>query len=222
MPSSTVQALRARLPGLKLFNIYGMTETAGVIAALPDGEFAAHSDSVGRAVPGMEIRVLDEAGAASDSGELLVRGPTVTDGYWHDPDATAEAITDGWLRTGDAVHVDSDGYLHVLGRITDMINRGGVKISPADIEHALSTHPDVAAAAAVGIPDGLAGEAVAAAVVPADGVTLDLRSLRAFVRPLLPVHARPKRLRIATELPRNEIGKLDRAALRAMLTQADQ
>ena len=210
MPLSTVQSLRARMPGLELFNIYGMTETAGIIAALHDIDLDAHPGSVGKQVPHADIRVAGD-------GELLVRGPMVTAGYWSDRSATDQAITDGWLHTGDVARLDDAGFLYVGDRIKDLIIRGGVKISAADVEHALTTHPAVAEAAAFGVPDGMAGEAVAACIVPAENAGIDIRELKAWVRGRLPVHARPRILRTVTELPRGRTGKVDKNALRAVI-----
>ncbi|MGI9093582.1 MAG: class I adenylate-forming enzyme family protein [Mycobacteriales bacterium] len=212
MPPATIDALRDRQPALRLFNVYGMSETAGLITALPDEDLAAQPGSVGRPVAGAQVRI------DADSGELLVRGPTVMPGYWNDPAATAAAVDgDGWLHTGDIARVDAGGYLRIVDRVTDMINRGGVKIYPADVEHALTSHPDVQSAAAVGLPDGMAGEAVAACVVLRPDAPTDLTEVRAHVRALLPVHARPRRLLSVEAIPRNATGKLDRTAVRDLL-----
>lgn len=207
MPSATVDALRTRHPQLRLFNIYGMTETAGLITALPDADFAERPDSVGRAVPGTEVRL------AAD-GELLVRGPTVTAGYWRDAAATDAAMRDGWLHTGDIARIDEDDYVYVLDRRKDMINRGGVKVYPIDVEHALASHPQVVEAVAFGLPDDIAGVAVAVCVVTVEGATVRAEERRAWVRDRLPVHARPRHVRIVDRLPRNPTGKVDRRALR--------
>ena len=217
MPQATITALRARLPRMKLCNVYGMTETAGLLTLLDDSELAARPGSAGRPVPGAAIRVVDERGEDAAEGELLARGPMVTGGYWRNADATAAAFQDGWLRTGDRARTDADGYLYVLGRGDELINRGGAKIAPADIEHALLAHPEVAEAAAFGIPDGLAGQAAAACVVLAPGARASAGELRAWLRARLPVHARPRRLRIVTELPRGRTGKIDKAALRSLV-----
>lgn len=212
MPAATVRELRERLPGLRLFNIYGMSETGGVIAALPDEDLADRLDSVGRPAASAQVR-LDER-----TGELLVRGPTVTPGYWNDPAATAVALdADGWLRTGDVARLDADGYLRIVDRVKDMIIRGGVKIYPADVENALVSHPGVESATAVGVADGIAGEIVGACVVASAGVRLDVGDLRAHVRTLLPVHSRPRRLLVVDALPRNATGKVDRVAVRKLL-----
>lgn len=208
MPASTVDELRTRLPRLQLFNVYGMSETAGLIAALPDADFSTHPDSVGQAVADTDVRLTAD-------GELLVRGPTVMPGYWRDPSATADAIEDGWLHTGDIARIDDSGYIYMLDRTKNMINRGGVKIYPADVEHALLAHPAVTDAVAVGIPDGLAGEAVACVVTTGES-TLTANELKAWLRHRLPVHARPKQVRVLTELPRNPTGKADRPAVRAL------
>lgn len=222
MPGATVAALRERLPGMKLHNVYGMTETAGLLTALDDSELAARPGSAGRPVPGAVIRVVDERDDDAMEGELLARGPMVTGGYWRNTDATAAAFRDGWLRTGDHTRIDADGYLYVLGRGDELINRGGAKIAPADIEHALLAHPAVAEAAAFGVPDGLSGQAAAACVVLTPGAQAGAGELRAWLRARLPVHARPRRLRIVTGLPRGRTGKIDKAALRSLIQAGRQ
>src|SRR5262249_58492213 len=123
--------------------------------------------SVGRPLPARAVRIADAAGrecAPGTSGDILLRGPGMMLGYYQDPDATAAIMQDGWLRTGDVGYLDADGYLYVLGRATEMINRAGEKFSPAEIEEALLRHPAVREAAALGLPDPHFGEQVAAAV----------------------------------------------------------
>lgn len=210
MPSDTLMGVRERFPGVGLYNVYGMTETGGVIAILPGDEIDGRADTVGRTVPGSRITI------AAD-GEILVRGPMVTGGYWRNQEATRSSLDDGWLHTGDAGSIDAAGYLYVNGRVTDLINRAGLKVLPLDVERALLSHPDVADAAAVGLPDGAAGEVVAACVVASPGAHLDVEDVRGWVRARLPVHARPRQLRVLDEVPRNATGKVDRVALRKLL-----
>lgn len=208
-PPATIRALRERMPTLQLFNIYGMSETAGIIAALPDQDIDARPGSVGRAITGTRVRLADD-------GELLVQGPTVMPGYWHDPDANAAAITDGWLHTGDIARIDDDGYVTVVDRKKNMINRGGVKIWPADVEQALCSHPAVAQATAVPVPDGNAGEAVGVCVVLNPGTHVTIPELKAWARQRLPIHARPKQVRILDRLPLGGTGKVDRRAVESL------
>ncbi|MGI9062446.1 MAG: class I adenylate-forming enzyme family protein [Pseudonocardiaceae bacterium] len=211
MPARTVAALRERLPATALYEIYGMSETGGMITCLPDADVGRRTGTVGRPVPGVAVRV---AGAAGEVGELAVRGPVVTPGYLGDEAATAAAITDGWLRTGDLARLHADGYVSLVGRAKDMISRGGVKVYPAELEALLASHPAVAEAAVFGVPDALAGEAVAVCVVAAAGQTVDATALRSYVRDRMAAHAVPRHVRVVEALPRNATGKVDKAALR--------
>lgn len=221
MPTATVAALRGRLPQLRLFDVYGMSETGGTIACLTDGEQEVHAGSVGRPVRAAEVRVVDDEGGgpvgAGAVGELLVRGPMVTPGYWGDPAATAAALTDGWLRTGDLGRFDEAGYLYVVDRKKDMIIRGGVKVYPAEVEAALLRHPEVVEAAVVGVFDRVAYEAVAAFVVGAPGAGLSVEQVRRWVRDGVGAAAVPRVVRLVPALPRNRTGKVDKVALRARL-----
>lgn len=204
MPEEVRDAVHERFPRLQLFDVYGMSETAGLISF---HDARQPGDTAGRPVDGIRVRV-------GEGGEILVRGPLVTPGYWADPAATARVLQNGWLHTGDRGSITADGEIRLRGRMVDLINRGGVKIAPDDVERALRKHPAVADAAVFGVPDGAAGDAVAAAVVIREGEAVTAGELQAWVRPLLPPHARPHTVRFLTQLPRNPTGKIDRAALR--------
>ncbi|MDQ6650499.1 MAG: AMP-binding protein [Actinomycetota bacterium] len=220
MPVSTVDRLRDRLPELELFDVYGMTETAGTITCLLDGEFASKPGSVGRPVPFNDIRLVGDDGdevAAGEAGELWVRGPTVTAGYYNDDEATATAITDGWLHTGDYARLDEDGFVYVLDRKKDMIIHGGVKVYSVEVENLLVRHPSVAEAAVVGVPNAVAFETVAAFLVPADGAEVDVETVQGWVRTRMAAHAVPRHVRVVQTIPRNRTGKIDKRLLRELL-----
>jgi acyl-CoA synthetase (AMP-forming)/AMP-acid ligase II len=206
---TVIAALRERLSRLELRNVYGLTETAGLLTMLDDAEIETRPGSAGRLVPGAEIRL-------DGDSELLASGPMITGGYWRNETATRASFRDGWLQTGDRACIDPGGYLRILGRADEMINRGSGKIAPADVEHAPVAHPAVAEAAAFGVPDKAAGQAVAC-VVLAPGARVTVTELRAWLRPRLPVHARPRLLRIVAGLPRGRTGKIDTAALRSLV-----
>lgn len=192
---------------------YGMTEGASQIAANPMERRKV--GSVGRAA-GPEIAIMDEQGRplpAGTRGEIMLRGPTITRGYCDDPAATAAAFRDGWFRTGDLGYLDGDGYLFIAGRIKDIINRGGQKISPEEVEHVLLRHPHVQEAAAFGVPHPRLGETVAAAVVPKPHATLDIDELRSFAATQLAGYKVPSVIHQATALPKGASGKIKRAAL---------
>jgi acyl-CoA synthetase (AMP-forming)/AMP-acid ligase II len=241
-PATLVEDLRERLPRTGLLNIYGLSETHSPGTILLDEEFAERPGSVGKSLPCMEIAVRSDTAGAEGSdggaegagagtavwaggrdlpvgavGEIWLRGSLVTTGYAGDPDATAAAIQDGWFRTGDVGRVDEDGYLFVLDRTKDMINRGGNKVFSAEVEELLREHPAIADAAVVAAPDALAGEAVVAFVVPAEGASVDLPLVRSWVTSGMAEYAAPSRLHVVDELPRNAVGKTDKLALRAAL-----
>jgi acyl-CoA synthetase (AMP-forming)/AMP-acid ligase II len=221
MPAATLAAITARLPGLQLCEVYGMSETAGVISAVTDQRHQPATGSVGYPIPGVQVRIVDESGAdvpAGESGEIWVAGPVVTPGYLGDAAATAAAITDGWLHTGDNGRINSDGSLTVLDRKKDMIIRGGVKIYPAQVEALLLEHPSVADAAVIGAADPLAGERVVAFLVAADESRIDRTAIRRWVGSRLATHAVPARILLVDRLPRVPTGKVDKAALRRQLT----
>jgi acyl-CoA synthetase (AMP-forming)/AMP-acid ligase II len=210
---SLVDALQKAFPNAAVFNGYGMTETASLVTVLPDRDALAHADSVGYAVPSAEIAVapFDDD---SMTGELLVRGPTVTTGYWNRPGATAEAIVDGWLHTGDVVRVDDAGRVHVIDRIKDIIIRGGENISSVEVEHVLATAPGIAEAAVMAVPDDVMGEKVGAVLVGA-GAQIVVEDVLAHCRAQLGDFKVPQYVTVLTEpLPRNPAGKILKAQLR--------
>ncbi|MGH9226104.1 MAG: class I adenylate-forming enzyme family protein, partial [Acidimicrobiales bacterium] len=176
--------------------------------------------SVGRPLPCADVRVVGEDGrdvAAGEAGELWIRGPMVTSGYFRDPEATAEAITEGWLHTGDLGRVDEEGFVYILDRKKDMITRGGFKVYSVEVEYLLVSHPDIAEAAVFGVPDRLAYEAVAALVVPAAGRTVDAHTVQTWVNNRMADYAVPRYVRVVDTIPRNRTGKVDKVGLRAAL-----
>lgn len=157
--------MRTRLPGMRHLEIYGLSETHSPATMCTDDELVARPGSVGRPLPCMEAMVVDESGDAVEAGgagELWLRGSLVTTGYHADPTASAAAMRDGWFVTGDVARIDDEGYVWILDRTKDMINRGGHKVSSAEIERVLGEHPMVEEAAVVGVPDRTGGEAIAA------------------------------------------------------------
>ncbi len=201
-PAGTLERVRARLPGIALHDVYALSETCAPVTHLADGEPLG---SVGRPVPYAEVRLADEP-----VGEVLVRSAVVTPGYWG---AEPLRIDDeGWLCTGDLGRF-VDGRLRIEGRAVDLILRGGVNVYPQEVESALLQVPGVVEAAAYGVDSAVGGQAVAAAVVLADGVEVEVAVLRRAVQEAIGVHAVPRPLRVVSGLPRNANGKVDRAAL---------
>jgi len=196
---------------------YGLTEAASQVATAGPELTRRKPGTVGRPLLFTHVRVVDDAGRdlpAGQVGELWVRGPNVFAGYVGDPDATARAFAGAWLRTGDMGYWDADGHLWVLARRADLIVSGGENIAPAEVEQALLTHPAVAEAAVVGIPDPEWGQRVAAAVVLRPGAHVTPAALEAHVRERLAGYKVPRVLRIVPALPRTASGKIRRAEVR--------
>ena len=216
--------------GVRISVAFGMTETCG--AALQTAPLADDEETrwttVGRPLPGVEARVVDENGADQPPnvpGELLLRGPSITDGYHDDPEATAAAIDrEGWLHTGDLAVVDEVGRFRIVGRIKEMIKTGGENVSPAEVEAVLLSSPDVSRAAVVGIPDDRWGELVTAFIVPADpsATSVDLEKLEALCRSQLSRFKIPRRWFVVDELPLTGSTKINRAELRRRAMAASQ
>ena len=208
MPTATIGALAQKLPGLALMNAYGATETTSPATIMPPEEQAVRLDSVGLAVPGAELKVVDDRPA-----ELWIRGPMVVKGYWDNPDATAREFSDGFWRSGDLGTIDAEGYVRVLDRKKDMINRGGYKVFTAEVESALAEHPAVVESAVLGYPCPVLGERVQAFVVLKNSIGDE--ELRAFCATRLSDYKVPERFTLRTEpLPRNANGKVLKRALR--------
>lgn len=201
--------------GIELREGYGLTEASPVVTSSVG--IAVRPGSVGRVVPGVEVRLVDESGADAlegDPGEIWVKGPNVFSGYWNDPEATARVLTtDGWLRTGDMAIADGDGYLYLVDRVKDLIIVSGFNVYPAEVEEVLAEHPGVREAGVVAVPHPHTGEAVKAYVVPEPGALLDEESLIDFCLDRLSRYKCPSKIVMVDELPRNLSGKLLRRAL---------
>jgi long-chain acyl-CoA synthetase len=217
-PPDGVMAMREWLPTATLQNAYGMTETCSPTTLSPPGEELRHIASVGWPVPIADVRTVEVATRreceAGEVGELWVSGPMVVPGYWANPEATAAAMGDGWLRTGDLAKIDGDGYVTVMDRLKDMINRGGEKIYCVEVEDVLCAHPAVLEAAVVGVADAIYGEAVKACVVPRAGATVDPEDVRRWVGARLAKFKVPREVAVLDTLPRNPNGKVIKSALR--------
>jgi long-chain acyl-CoA synthetase len=218
LPVATVQRWEEATGGL-LVEGYGMTESSPVALGNPMGR-SRRPGTVGVPFPSTEIRVVDPADTDVDMpvgerGELLIRGPQVFQGYWGRSSDTADVLlAGGWLRTGDIAEVSADGFVTIVDRLKELIITGGFNVSPSEVEDALEAHPDVAAAAVVGLPRANGGEEVAAAVVLREGATLDSGALRDFCRTRLTPYKVPKRITAVDDLPRSLIGKVLRRQVR--------
>jgi long-chain acyl-CoA synthetase len=212
-PWELAQAWRART-GVRIVRGYGSTELFRPLSYLAEDP-TDYPECVGRPVPGVEIRVVDDAGeevAAGEEGELLIRTPAVMDGYLGNAAETAAVLADGWYRTGDLARLTADGYVSIVGRKRERIKRGGYSVFPAEIETVLLAHPAVTEAAVVGVPDGALGEEVAAFVALRSGATPD--ELIAWCRERLAAFKYPRRVTVLPALPRSATGKVLKAQLR--------
>jgi long-chain acyl-CoA synthetase len=197
---------------------YGMTETNAYGPQIGGDDFIAHPTSTGRAVPVMDVRIADLDGnevSTGETGEIWFRGPNLIRGYWNRPDATADTIVDGWLRSGDIGHVDDEGFVYVSDRAKDMILRGGENIYCAEVEAAIYEHPNVYEAAVYGVPHDRLGEELACHVMVKPGTTIDVAELQQFVGGRLAKFKVPTIVTVVTEqLPRNASGKILKRDLR--------
>ncbi len=195
---------------------YGLSETSPV-ATFNRRDRPRKPGSIGLPVWGVEARVVDSASSPlppEEPGEIVIRGHNVMKGYYKRPEATAETIRDGWLHTGDIGKMDEDGYLYVVDRLKDMILRAGFNIYPREIEETLLAHPDVAAAAVIGVPDREFGEEVKACVVLEPGATLTAAEVRAWARTEMAKYKCPRYVEIREALPMNATGKILKRELR--------
>ncbi len=209
LPSQVYHEMLQRT-GVRLLEGYGMTETSPVIAC--NQPRANKFGTVGRPLPGVEVRVCDAEGhtlATGQEGELQVRGTLVMQGYYHRPEQTAAILSeDGWLRTGDIVRIDEEGYIAITGRAKDLIIVGGENVYPREVERVLEEHPAVQEVAVFGRPDPSRGEVIVACVTCKEGASCSSEDLRSFCRQRLAGYKTPRQVHILSELPRGPTGKV--------------
>jgi long-chain acyl-CoA synthetase len=221
LPVSIVERWEEATGGL-LVEGYGMTEASPIVAGNPIGA-SRRPGTVGVPFPSTDIRVVDPEDPTiergfDEEGELLVRGPQVFSGYWDRPSESAQVLlAGGWLRTGDIVRVSADGFIIVVDRMKELIITGGFNVSPSEVEAALLSHPDIADAAAVGLPSASGGEDMVAVVVLTPGVELDVSAVREYCRTRLSAYKVPKRIVEVDDLPRSLLGKVLRREVRNRL-----
>ncbi|WP_083473054.1 AMP-binding protein [Frankia sp. R43] len=208
--------------GPVFFQFYGQSECPMTISVLRRGEHDVNRPdrlaSCGRPVPWVRVALLDDDGAEvadGEPGEVCVRGPLLSAGYWRRPDQTAELFEHGWLHTGDIARRDADGFLTIVDRKKDMVVTGGFNIFPKEVEDVLCSHPAIAAAAVIGVPDDTWGEAVKAVVTLRPGAEVSAAELTALVRERKGPHHAPKSVDVVDQLPMSPVGKPDKKALRA-------
>jgi long-chain acyl-CoA synthetase len=216
LPETLTRTYEERF-GVTLRDCYGLTEASPAVTTSVG--FEPKIGSIGQVMPGMAVRLVDDDGSDSlsgDAGEIWVRGPNVFAGYWNEPEATARALTDdGWLRTGDVAVVDDEGYFFLVDRAKDLIIVSGFNVYPAEVEEVLATHPSVADVAVVGAPHPTTGETVKAFVVPRNGITIDAAALLDHCRDSLARYKCPTEFVVVDDVPRGPNGKV----LRRLLAQ---
>ena len=216
MPVRTIDRLRRLFPGVKLHNFFGLTETTSCTTVLPDHQALVRPESIGKPVPELELKVVNDAGIGlppGEVGELLVRGPSVVKGYHNRPEATAEAIVDGWLHTGDTAYIDAEGYVFLQGRKKEWIIVAGENVYPVEVENVLTRHPAVAEAAVVGESHGILGEVVKGVVVLHPDATVSARDLKRHCAQSLASFKVPQAWDFRDSLPRNPSGKVVKRSL---------
>ena len=229
---SLAGTIRQRFAGTELVDIYGLTETATCDFFAFPADFARYPGCIGRPSPDVQHRIVDAQGRLVEPGavgELQIRSPTLMNGYLNEPELTANAYQDGWLRTGDlaralggglaeGVRKDAAGeVVELMGRLKEVISRGGNKVTPVEIEQAVCAHPDVAAAMATGIADALLGERIHVLLVPRAGAAVDLAALRQHLATRLERFKQPDAFHIAAALPLGRTGKADRGQFKALV-----
>lgn len=221
MPESTIERLAEALPDLVLLNIYGSTETTSPVTMMPRGAIADHIDTVGKVLPTAHIIVVDDLGnevPPGQTGELWIGGPMVIPHYWDNADADASSFFSGYWRSGDIGSIDADGFVRVLDRKKDVVNRGGYKIYSIEVENVLAQHPGVVESAIVPRPDPVLGQLVHAYVVVRDASVTDA-ALRAHCAKELSDYKLPSSFTLmAGPLPRNANGKVQKTVLQERLS----
>ncbi len=217
LPAPAQAELQRVITGAKVFNMYGQTEAAARLSHLEPERFDEKLGSIGKGIPGVELRVVDAEGnpvPPGTTGEIIARGPNVMQGYWDSPEETEKVLRAGWLWTGDLATVDEDGYIFIVSRKKDIIKSGAYRIGPNHIESVLVEHPAVAEAAVVGAPDKLLGEAIVAYVIPKPEAEVSERDLLSHCHERLPAYKVPKRFELRQSLPKTTSGKIQKHVLR--------
>jgi long-chain acyl-CoA synthetase len=215
IPLPLLRAFQAAQPHIKVIQGYGLTETSPMITLVEPEKAQAKMGSIGRAVPRVEVKIVDENDkevAVGEAGEIITRGPHVMKGYFRRPDATAARIRNGWLYTGDVGKVEADGYYYHLGRRDDMIITGGLNVYPAEVENLIYTYPGVQETIVFAIPDAKRGQVIGAAIVARPGSTVVDKDLLAFLRGNLANFKVPDKIVVRESLPRTSSGKTIRDA----------
>ena len=223
-PRHLVEQLKSQFPNAVFGTGYGQTESTQIVTQHAGEDYISHPDSCGRLVPIIDVRIVDDEGKdvpAGEVGEMWMRGPTVAVEYWRKPKETLETFGGGWLRTGDLMKVDKDGFYYVVDRKKDMVIRGGENVYSIEVEEALRTFPKIIDVAVFGLPDPVLGEKVAAAVTVLDPADFDAKEIQRHLSSRLAAFKIPAKFRVGTEpLPRNAAGKVLKRELRERMIKS--
>lgn len=216
MPAAHIERLQKQLPAVAIFVMYGQTEASARLTYLPAAQLKEKLGSCGIPIPGVEIEIRDKDGhgvTQGESGEIYARGTNVMQGYWKNPKATEEVLIDGWLKTGDQAHQDSDGFVFIEGRSSDMIKSGAHRIKPQEIEETISELEGIVEVGVVGVPDDFLGQAIKAAIVLRKNSELDMKQVQRYCKQNLAQYKIPKQIVFLNELPKTSSGKIQRQQL---------
>jgi fatty-acyl-CoA synthase len=222
--SATMTEVAQRaFPHTDFIQVYGLTEGGGSVTFVPPHALRTKPGSAGKPSQNVRIRLVDDEDRdvpQGAEGQILVRAPSVTAGYWDDAELTARSLAGGWLHTGDVGRFDEDGYLYISGRKGDMIISGGMNIFPAEIEDVLRRHPSVADVAVIGVPHEKWGETVCAVIEPHPQAVVEEQEIIAYCDERLAGYKKPTRIEVVDELPRTVSGKAQKFILRERYGEA--
>jgi acyl-CoA synthetase (AMP-forming)/AMP-acid ligase II len=224
MTPALTQKLKAAIPHVRIFVMYGQTEASARLSYLPPDDLERKLGSAGIGIPGVTLRVMDKEGnevPRGEVGEIVARGENIMQGYWRNPEETARTLRPEGMRTGDLARMDEEGFIYIVARESDMIKSGAHRIGPKEIEDVIEKLPEVAQAAVVGVPDELLGEAIAAFLVLVEGAVLDKKQVLQACHADLPRFKMPGHVRFVDALPRTQTGKLRRNELKEWFARGE-
>jgi long-chain acyl-CoA synthetase len=210
VPVSFLRDLERAIPSAVALQGYGLTETSPLLTLAPPRGEEREIGSIGKGLPGVEIRLVDAQGndvPLDEPGELVVRGPKVFSGYYGNPELTARVFKDGWFHTRDVAKLDKDGFYYHLGRLDDLIITGGLNVFPAEVEAAAAQFPSVKEAVVYAVPDASRGQAIGMDVCPCEGCKIDLNELRRFLQSHLAAYKTPKHINLVEAISHTPTGK---------------
>jgi acyl-CoA synthetase (AMP-forming)/AMP-acid ligase II len=221
MPPAITNKLINAIPHAELFVMYGQTEATARLSYLPSNKIEQKRGSIGIAIPDVKLEIRDKLGRVvpvGETGEICAFGNNIMLGYWNDEEKTARTVVNGWLHTGDLAHYDTDGYLYIDGRSSDMIKSGGNRISPKEVEEVIQEIDGVQEVAVVGSQDNLLGETIHAFVVVMPDAKIDSLTIQRYCKQNLAIYKIPKSVRFVDSLPKTSSGKVQRYKLKETMT----